>query len=88
LVSLHRERDTDLPADKSSEQERLPFAEGWQPPVKFDQSDLNHGYTEMMKSGKHGNEEAKLVGIGTLVSLKAAVLSLGANLIKSPSPRV
>ncbi|KAL5393248.1 hypothetical protein DPSP01_000079 [Paraphaeosphaeria sporulosa] len=67
------------------EQERLPYAEGWRPPVKFDQADLNHGYAEMMKGGEHGAEEAKLVGIGTLVGLKAAILSLGAGFIKAPT---
>ena len=67
------------------EQERLPYAEGWRPPAKFDQSDLNHGYAEMMKSGEHGSEEAKMVGIGTLLALKTAIFSLGAGLIKSPS---
>ncbi|KAJ4353336.1 uncharacterized protein N0V89_005064 [Didymosphaeria variabile] len=67
------------------EQERLPHAEGWRPPTKFDQADLNHGYSEMMKGGEHGVEEAKLVGIGTLVGLKAAIMGLGASFIKAPS---
>lgn len=39
----------------------------------------------MMKGGEHGVEEAKLVGIGTLVGLKAAILGLGASFIKTPS---
>lgn len=75
----------DVRTDKHPEQERIPYAEGWRPPVKFDQSDLNHGYAEMMKGTDHGVEEAKLVGIGTLVGLKAAILGLGASFIKTPS---
>lgn len=67
------------------EQERLPYDEGWRPPTKIDQADLNHGYAEIMKGSEHGVEEAELVGIGTLVGLKAAIMSLGASLIKAPS---
>lgn len=39
----------------------------------------------MMKGGELGVEEAKLVGIGTLVGLKAAILGLGASFVKTPS---
>ncbi|KAF1970263.1 Cloroperoxidase [Bimuria novae-zelandiae CBS 107.79] len=67
------------------EEERLPYKEGWRPPVKLDQADLNHGFAEMMKSGEHGVEEAKWVGLGTLAALKAAILGLGASFIKTPS---
>ena len=39
----------------------------------------------MLKDSEHGVEEAKMVGIGTLLGLKAAILGLGAALIKTPS---
>jgi len=51
------------------EEERLPYAEGWTPPPKIDQSMLNHSYVEMIKASEHKFEEAKLVGMGTLEEL-------------------
>lgn len=70
-----------------SEEERLPFIEGWRPPAKFDQAMLNHGYAEMLKSHEHGSEEARFVRIGTLQALKACILGLGASLTKIGAPR-
>lgn len=85
LVYPHDNDGTNMLITTRIEQERLPYAEGWRPPAKIDQSDLNHGYAEMIKGGEHGGEEAVLVGIGTLVGLKEAILSLGASFIKHPS---
>ncbi|KAK1058667.1 ccr4 associated factor [Friedmanniomyces endolithicus] len=55
------------------EEERLPYAEGWRPPPKFDQSMMNHAFVEMIKANEHKTEEAKLVGMGTVEALEAGI---------------
>ncbi|KAK0935201.1 ccr4 associated factor [Friedmanniomyces endolithicus] len=64
------------------EEERLPYAEGWRPPPKFDQSMMNHAFVEMIKANEHKAEEAKLVGMGTVEALEAGITSM----IKGLSP--
>lgn len=71
-----------------AEEERLPYAEGWRAPARFDQSDMNHGFVEMLESHEHGTEEAKLVGVGTIQALKTAVIGLGSSLMKVGAPRL
>lgn len=60
-----------------AEEERLPYAEGWRPPAKFDQSMMNHAILELIKANEYALEEAKMVGMGTLEALKAGVMSIG-----------
>ena len=38
---------------------------------------VNHAYLEMLKVHEDPEEEARLIGLGTLEAMKAAVFSLG-----------
>ncbi|KAK0876215.1 ccr4 associated factor [Friedmanniomyces endolithicus] len=68
------------------EEERLPYAEGWRPPPKFDQSMMNHAFVEMIKANEHKAEEAKLVGMGTVEALEAGITSMIKGLSPTPPP--
>jgi len=64
------------------EEERIPYAEGWRPPAKLDQTMMNHAIFKLIEENPHKAEEAETVGLGTFHALEAAILSL----IKVPSP--
>lgn len=65
-----------------TEEERIPYAEGWRPPANLDQAMMNHAIFKLFSANPHKGEEAETVGLGTFQALEAAVLSL----IKFPSP--
>lgn len=48
---------------------------------------LNHSFLEMLKAYGHGEEEARLVGMGTFEALRTAVQALGASVVKGPAPK-
>lgn len=67
----------------------MPYEEGWRRPDEpITQSKLNHAYFEMIKANENRVEEFKMINVGTFEAMKAIIHSLGAGLIKSPTPRL
>ena len=59
-----------------TEEERLPYREGWRAPPAVTQAMLNTGFKQMLKNSNHKADEAKLIAVGTVKALGALVVSL------------
>jgi hypothetical protein len=64
-------------ADDGTEQERLPFNEGWRPNEHpLTQSDMNHLIFKLIMANEHKAAEASEVGLGSIHAVVNAVTSI------------